>query len=76
MKTAVNLATQIEEALLGRNEILEGFFAGEARKLAEACREMSERFLIGGRLLALGRGACSTDAQDRKSTRLNSSHRR
>ncbi len=63
MKTAVNLATQIEEALLGRNEILEGFFAGEARKLAEACREMSERFLIGGRLLALGRGACSTDAQ-------------
>jgi D-sedoheptulose 7-phosphate isomerase len=63
MKAAVNLATQIEEALLGRNEILEGFFAQEARKLAEACREMSERFLIGGRLLAFGRGACSTDAQ-------------
>ena len=63
MKTAVMLATQIEEALLVRNEILEGFFAQESRKLAEACREMSERFLVGGRLLALGRGACSTDAQ-------------
>jgi len=63
MKTAVNLATQIEEALLGRNEIFEAFFVQEARKLAEACREMSERFLIGGRLLAFGRGANSTDAQ-------------
>jgi D-sedoheptulose 7-phosphate isomerase len=63
MKTTVNLATQIEEALLRRNDILENFFIHEARKLAEACREMSERFLIGGRLLALGRGACSTDAQ-------------
>jgi D-sedoheptulose 7-phosphate isomerase len=63
MKTAVNLATQIEEALLRRNDILENFFIQETRKLAESCREMSERFLIGGRLLALGRGACSTDAQ-------------
>ena len=63
MKTTANLATQIEEALLLRNEILEGFFFEEKRKLADACREMSERFLIGGRLLAFGRGACSTDAQ-------------
>src|SRR6201998_4527626 len=63
MKTAVNLATQIEEALLLRNDILEGFFSQKSRKLAEACREMSERFQIGGRLLAFGRGACSTDAQ-------------
>lgn len=63
MKTAVNLATQIEERLLARNEILEGFFSQQARTLAEACREMSERFLIGGRLLAFGRGPSSTDAQ-------------
>ena len=63
MKTAATLATRIEEALLVRNNILEAFFSQEARKLAEACREMSERFLIGGRLLAFGRGACSTDAQ-------------
>jgi D-sedoheptulose 7-phosphate isomerase len=63
MQTAVNLATQIEERLLLRNEILEDFFSREARKLAEVCREMAERFLKGGRLLALGRGSCSTDAQ-------------
>jgi D-sedoheptulose 7-phosphate isomerase len=63
MKTALNLAVQIEEALLLRNDILEEFFSQEERKLAEACREMSERFLSGGRLLAFGRGACSTDAQ-------------
>ena len=39
------------------------FFAAEARRLAEACREMSERFLRGGRLLAFGRGPYATDAQ-------------
>ncbi len=63
MQTAVNLAAQIEDHLLVRNEIFEDFFSREARKLAEACREMAERFLLGGRLLALGRGSCSTDAQ-------------
>ena len=63
MQTAIHLAAQIEERLLVRNETLEVFFSGQARKLAEACREMAERFLRGGRLLALGRGACSTDAQ-------------
>jgi D-sedoheptulose 7-phosphate isomerase len=35
----------------------------EACRLAEACREMSERFLHGGRLLAFGRGPYATDAQ-------------
>ena len=35
----------------------------EAPQLAEACREMSERFLNGGRLLAFGRGPYATDAQ-------------
>ena len=39
------------------------FFAREALRLAEACREMSERFLRGGRLLAFGRGPYATDAQ-------------
>src|SRR5262249_2395637 len=29
----------------------------------EGCREMSRRFLEGGRLLAFGRGAAATDAQ-------------
>ncbi len=63
METACTLTTQIEERLLTRNGTIEGFFAREARRLAEACREMSERFLQGGRLLAFGRGAYATDAQ-------------
>ncbi len=68
MKTLCNpsmqtLAAQIEERLLMRNKIIEGFFSREARHLAEACREMSERFLHGGRLLAFGRGPYATDAQ-------------
>ncbi len=63
MQTACTLAAQIEERLLLRNEILERFFSQQARALAIACREMSERFLRGGRLLAFGRGSYSTDAQ-------------
>ncbi|WP_263352412.1 SIS domain-containing protein [Acidicapsa acidisoli] len=63
MPTACNLAAQIEERLLRRNSILEDFFTREARPLALACRDMAERFLSGGRLLALGCGPYSTDAQ-------------
>ena len=57
------LASQIEERLLLRNRIVEDFFSREAFRLAEACRDMSERFLAGGRLLAFGRGPYATDAQ-------------
>src|SRR5579871_6906207 len=53
----------VAQRLLDRNAVCEAFFAREARKLAEICREMSERFLKGGRLLAFGPGAYSTDAQ-------------
>jgi D-sedoheptulose 7-phosphate isomerase len=63
MATSLELITQVEQRLLARNEILETFFATEAARLAEACREMSERFLRGGRLLAFGRGPYATDAQ-------------
>ena len=63
MQTAIGLATQAEERLLARNQIVENFFAREAPRLAEACRLMAERFIQGGRLLAFGRGPCSTDAQ-------------
>lgn len=63
MQTTLTLAAQIEERLLERNEIMESFFSREAHALAQACRAMSERFLRGGRLLALGRGPYSTDAQ-------------
>jgi len=57
------LAGRAEEALLARNQLFENFFSQEAQRLALACREMSERFLEGGRLLAFGRGPYSTDAQ-------------
>jgi D-sedoheptulose 7-phosphate isomerase len=63
METAYSLAEQIEERLLLRNQVFEQHFSAEARRLAEACREMSERFLRGGRLLAFGRGPYATDAQ-------------
>ena len=63
MATAYQLAMQIEERFLERNRVIERFFAKEAPSLALACREMSERFLRGGRLLAFGRGPSSTDAQ-------------
>jgi D-sedoheptulose 7-phosphate isomerase len=63
MATDCQLASQIEQRLLDRNQILETFFAREANRLAEACREMSGRFLRDGRLLAFGQGPYATDAQ-------------
>ena len=63
MAAAYQLASQIEGRLLERNRIFEEFFSREALRLAEACREMAERFLRGGRLLAFGRGPYLTDAQ-------------
>lgn len=59
----LELTTQIEQRLLARNRLLDSFFTVEASRLAQACREMSDRFLQGGRLLAFGRGAYATDAQ-------------
>jgi D-sedoheptulose 7-phosphate isomerase len=63
MATKCELSAQIERRLLARNADCEAFFAKESRRLAEASREMSERFLRGGRLLAFGRGPSATDAQ-------------
>jgi D-sedoheptulose 7-phosphate isomerase len=63
MPAGFQLTTQIENRLLARNRVFDSFFAVEADRLAEACREMSERFLRGGRLLAFGRGPYATDAQ-------------
>ena len=51
------------DELLLRNRIFESFFEAEATRLAEACHEMSRRFLNGGRLLAFGNGSAATDAQ-------------
>ncbi len=56
-------AARVRERLLRRNDIFEKFFRAEAPRLAEACHEMSRRFLAGGRLLAFGRGSAATDAE-------------
>src|SRR6516164_8852361 len=63
MATRYQLTTQIERRLLARNSVFQAFFSTESCRLAEACREMSDRFLRGGRLLAFGRGPYATDAQ-------------
>jgi D-sedoheptulose 7-phosphate isomerase len=60
---ASTLAARSREELLQRNKIFEAFFKAEASRLAEACHEMSRRFLVGGRLLAFGNGPAATDAQ-------------
>jgi D-sedoheptulose 7-phosphate isomerase len=57
------LAARSGEELLRRNEVFESFFRAETPRLAEACHEMSRRFLAGGRLLAFGNGSSATDAQ-------------
>lgn len=57
------LAARSREELLWRNGVFESFFRSEVPRLAEACHEMSRRFLAGGRLVAFGRGAAATDAQ-------------
>ena len=63
MVTTRGLAEAVQDRLLDRNRIFEEFFSREASPLARACREMSDRFLAGGRLLAFGRGPYITDAQ-------------
>ena len=63
MAIASEVSLRIEERLLARTALFQPFFAREAPRLAEACRELSERFLRGGRLLAFGRGPYATDAQ-------------
>jgi D-sedoheptulose 7-phosphate isomerase len=63
MPITSELAARVEARLLSRNALFEEFFSREAPRLALACREMSERFLRGGRLLAFGRGPYATDAQ-------------
>jgi D-sedoheptulose 7-phosphate isomerase len=57
------LAVRSREELLRRNSLFEAFVRSEGPRLAEACHEMSSRFLAGGRLLAFGRGSSASDAE-------------
>lgn len=63
MVIGCDLTTHVAQRLLARNALIDEFFSREAPRLAEACREMSDRFLRGGRLLAFGQGSYVTDAQ-------------
>src|ERR687886_1005401 len=64
MRTSAEyLTARSRTELIRRNQIFEGFFEAEAPRLAEACHEMSRRFLAGGRLLAFGNDSAATDAQ-------------
>src|SRR5829696_6716971 len=56
------LAVRSREELLRRSSIFEAFFRSQSPRLAEACHEMSRRFLAGGRLLAFVNGSAATDA--------------
>jgi D-sedoheptulose 7-phosphate isomerase len=58
-----SIVARIGEELIRRNAVFETFFEAEASKLAEACHEMSRRFLARGRLLAFGNGSSATDAE-------------
>jgi D-sedoheptulose 7-phosphate isomerase len=58
-----DLKRYVEKRLAERNQVFEAFFTRESPVLAAACREMSDRFLEGGRLLAIGKGPYATDAQ-------------
>lgn len=57
------LPAWVAQRLRDRNRVSAGFFPDQAHLLANACREMSDRFLSGGRLLAFGNGPYGTDAQ-------------
>ncbi len=53
----------VTRQMRARNAASEAFFPGEAERLAQFCRHMSDRFGRGGRLLAFGSGSSSSDAQ-------------
>ncbi len=57
------LSATVAERLRQRNAVSRAFFPDQAPLLAAASREMAERFLRGGRLLAFGRGPYASDAQ-------------
>jgi len=63
MPAVAPIRSRTARLLLERNAAYEDFFARQAGRLALACREMAQRFLAGGRLLAFGHGVYATDAQ-------------
>jgi D-sedoheptulose 7-phosphate isomerase len=57
-------AALLDDLLARRTECGAAFFSAEAERVARLCRDMAERFLAGGRLLAVGRSpAARSDAR-------------
>jgi D-sedoheptulose 7-phosphate isomerase len=48
------LEARVDELLAERTDANRRFFAAEAERIAQLCRELADRFLAAGRLLALG----------------------
>jgi D-sedoheptulose 7-phosphate isomerase len=64
MSIALSTVRQsLARQMAARNACSAAFFAAEATRLASICRAMAGRFRRGGRLLAFGAGAASSDAQ-------------
>jgi D-sedoheptulose 7-phosphate isomerase len=61
---AAALVARVEELLERRTQANRAFFEAEAERLARCCHAMAERFVAGGRLVALGAGpAARSDAR-------------
>jgi D-sedoheptulose 7-phosphate isomerase len=58
-----DLPTMVARRFEWSMAVPEVFFAREEKRIAEACWAMARRFHQGGRLLAFGNGAWTTDAQ-------------
>lgn len=57
-----SLHVEIAERILARNAPTRKFFEAQALPLAQACAEMAQRFVRGGRLMTVGQGPYATDA--------------
>lgn len=63
MAVVVDSTAQLQNEFQKRNDVFEAYVSRHAVALADTCREMADRFLRGGRLLAVGMGPYATDAQ-------------
>jgi D-sedoheptulose 7-phosphate isomerase len=63
MTARSDIVALIRSQFLLRNRVSAEFLPPRCEPLAQTCREMADRFLRGGRLLAVGRGPYATDAQ-------------
>ncbi len=63
MRASADIVSLLHMQFQMRNEVVAAYMPAQCDALARTCQEMSDRFLRGGRLLALGVGPYVTDAQ-------------